>query len=112
MVTVPGIIMVARYTPNSLPEPRNGSLLNTNAAIVAESTATTVHATANSRLLLVARAKEKPCILNTRSYPSSVGRSGIQRMGSVRMASDPLNEEESIHRKGSTVSSATAVKNR
>ena len=66
MVTVPGIIMVARYRPNSFPEPRKGSLANTKAAMVADPTSTTVLATARNRLFRLARVKENPCMLNTR----------------------------------------------
>ena len=66
IVTVPGIIIVTRYNPNSFPLPLKGSLANTKAAMAAEPTATTVQAIASTRLFRLARAKEKPCMLNTR----------------------------------------------
>ena len=66
MVTVPGIIMVARYRANSLPLPLKGSLANTKAAMDADATATKVQATARIRLFRLERTKEKPCMLNTR----------------------------------------------
>ncbi len=69
-------------------------------------TCTTVQAIARNKLLNADRPNENPCIPNTRRYPSSVGRSGIQRIGSVRIASDPLNDEDSIHRNGSSVTAA------
>ena len=71
--------------------------------MAAELTATMVQAIARRRLFRLERAKENPCILNTLWYPSRVGCSGIQRMGIVRIASEPLNEEDSIHKKGRTV---------
>jgi multiple sugar transport system permease protein len=67
MVTVPGIIIVARYMPKSFPLPLKGNLANTNAAIVAEVTATKVQAIASTRLFKLDLIKEKPCILKTRS---------------------------------------------
>ena len=66
MVTVPGIIMVARYRPKSLPKPLKGSLANTKAAMQALSTCTRVVASARKRLLRLALPKEKPGMLNTR----------------------------------------------
>ena len=67
MVTVLGIIIVARQMPNTLPEPLKGSFANTNAAMAEDATSATVQPTASRRLLRLARAKEKPCMLNTRS---------------------------------------------
>ena len=66
IVTVPGIIIVPRYTPKSRPEPLKGIFANTKAAIDAESTATSVQLADRKKLLYVARPKEKPCIWNTR----------------------------------------------
>ena len=53
--------------PNTLPEPLKGSFANTNAAMAEDATSATVQPTASRRLLRLARAKEKPCMLNTRS---------------------------------------------
>ena len=56
-----------------------------------------------------ALGKEKLVMEKTRLYPSTVGCSGIQRIGTVIMPSWLFSEVEIIHKKGSITNAASSV---
>src|SRR6056297_1274014 len=107
MTTCNGIIIVARYSPNTRLRPLNSMRANTYAADVAVANCRSVDAMAIPMLFAVKRQKSNASVTLVKLSP--VTGSGHNVGGTLRMSASVLNAARTIQTNGPTISAAHAT---